>query len=238
MTRIFILLVILLTITSGVGINGNNSGHSEPVPSFLLPQDTLQKLQVVYNGILWKNKYRRIKEDQFLFSNFFLPATVFVNGRTYRNLRIKFDIYSDELITPLNREEIIQLNKEMVDSFAISYEDKLYKFINITDDTVKNITGYVNELYKGKSALYVKYSKGISPSATPLYDGEFSQTHHIYLVRESIGYPIKRTNDLFNILNEDKVQIKNFIKQNKLRLSNKNPESYIPVIRYYDSIRH
>jgi hypothetical protein len=36
-------------------------------------------------------------------------------------------------------------------------------------------------------------------------------------------------------LNTDKVQIKNYLKSNKLKVSKKNPESFIPVIRFCDS---
>jgi hypothetical protein len=38
------------------------------------------------------------------------------------------------------------------------------------------------------------------------------------------------------VLINDKEMIKNYIKINKLRISEKEPESFIPVIRYYDSI--
>lgn len=236
MNRIVFLLVILLTITYRAAIYGINPDRSESIPANRTMQDTLQKKQILYNGVLWTNKYHRIKEDQFLFSNFFLFGSVSINKQTFKNLRIKYDIYSDEIIIPLNLDEILQLNKESVDSFTISFENKVFKFTNIRDDTLKGFKGYVNVLYKGKSALYVKYKKEISFSNTDMYDGEFSQTHQIYFMKDSIVYPIRNTNDLFKVLSEEKIQIKNFIKKIKLRVSKKIPESFVPVIRYYDSI--
>jgi hypothetical protein len=60
--------------------------------------------------------------------------------------------------------------------------------------------------------------------------------HKVYLVKDKIVHPIITKNDLFNALNTDKVQIKNYLKRNKLKVSKKNPESFIPVIRFCDSI--
>jgi hypothetical protein len=236
MNRIVFLFVFLLTIFARAGLYGIGFNESESIHSDITKQDTLKERQILYNGIVWENKYHRIKEDQFLFSSFFLPGTISINGQTFKNLRIRYDIFLDEITIPINREEIVQLNKEMVDSFTITFEKKVFKFSNIRDDTLKNLKGYVNVLYKGRSALYVRYKKNISPEDTPQYDGEFSQTNRIYFVKDSIVYQIKRTSDLFKVISEDKVQISSFIKKNKLKVSKKRPESFVPVIRYYDSI--
>lgn len=152
------------------------------------------------------------------------------------NVRIKYDILADEIIIPVNSEDILQLNKEMVDSFTISFEDKVYRFTNIRNDTLKGFAGYVNLLYKGSSSFYVKYIKTISPSFTPKSDGNFIQNHRMYLVKDNQIHPINGTRTLFRVLNADKELIRNYIKKNKLRISKKNPESFVPVIRFYDSI--
>jgi hypothetical protein len=227
--------MILLTISARAGLYGIGPNEPESIFSNITKQDTIKVRQILYNGILWKNQYHRIKEDQFLFSNLFLPGAISINGQTFKNLRIRYDIYLDEITIPINLEEIVQLNKEMVDSFTISFENKVYKFTKIQKDTLKDYNGYVNILYKGESALYVKYKKEISPSFTEKTDGEFYQTRRIYFVKDSIVHQITSANDLFKVLNEDKVQIRNFINKNKLRVSKKRPESFVPVIMFYDS---
>jgi hypothetical protein len=237
MNRFVILLVVLLAISSGGVISGINLNRAEFIPSNRNEQDSLQKLQALYNGILWENKYHRVSEDQFLFSDFFLPGTISINSMICKNLRIRYDIYSDEIMTPLDQKEILQLNKEMVDSFTFSFENKAYHFINIKDESFKGFTGYVNVLYNGESSLYVKYRKEILLSGANEYNiGRFYQTSLIYFVKDNIVNIIKSKNDLYKILNEQKTQIRNFITNNKLKVSKKIPESFVPVIRYYDSI--
>jgi hypothetical protein len=47
---------------------------------------------------------------------------------------------------------------------------------------------------------------------------------------------INSKNELLKVLYEVKTQLKDFIKKNKLKISKYEPESFIPVIRYYDSL--
>ena len=236
MSRIIFLYVFLSTISAGDGLDCIGSGKPESILSNVPVQDTIKKRQILYNGIVWKNIYHGFNGDQFFLSDWFLSGEVSINGQTFNNLIIKYDIYSDEIMIPLNRDEIVQLNKEMVDSFTIRFEDKLFKFINIRNEASKGFTGYVNVLYKGKSALFVKYKKEISHYITEKKFGEFYEKHQIYFMKDSIIYLIKTRNDLFKILDTDNVQIKKFVSHNKLRVSKKIPESFIPVIRYYDSL--
>jgi hypothetical protein len=199
-------------------------------------QDSVWEKQLLYNGIIWKNKYHRILGDQFLFSNLFLHGTIFTHGKQFGNVRIKYDILSDEIITPVNTEDILQLNSEMVDSFSIVFGDKTYRFINNKDDTIKDLNGYVNLLYKGRISFYAKYKKTISPSFTQKSDGEFIQTQFMYLLKDNLIHPVFGIKTLFKIYSTNKKQIRNFILKNKLKISKKTPESLIPVIRFCDSL--
>ena len=174
--------------------------------------------------------------DQFLFSNDYLPGSLTINCKSYNNLGIRYDIYNGEIITITNHGSNLQLNKEMVDSFSLVYNLKTYRFINTTEDSLPGIKGYISVLYKGKSALYVKYKKEIQSLAVGNKYDLFDQTYRIYFVKGATINQISSKNELLKVLYEDKTQIKDFIKKNKLKISKKEPESFIPVIRYYDSL--
>lgn len=239
MNRMVFICILLLTISARNRLLDISLNGSVTLFSTLTEQDTLKENQTLYSGKVWKNMYRRVNGDQFLFTNYFLPGTVSIAGKTFKNLLIRYDIYSDEIMIPVNFEEIVQLNKEMIDSFSITFENKVFRFIKIQEDTLNGLKGYIdyfNVLYKKESALYIKYKKEISPNITDKSDGEFIETHKFYLVKDKIIYPITTKNDLYNALNVDKLQIKNYLKYNKIKVSKKSPESFIPIIRFYDSI--
>lgn len=229
------LIIIFVTLGLSNRLYGAIPNYPNNIYSSIHVHDTIEEKQALYNGQIWSNNYHRIEGDQFLFSWLFIPATISMSGKTYKNVRIKYDIYSDEIITPLSSDIILQLNKELVDSFTISFEDREYRFINIRDDTLKGTKGYVNVLYKGNSVFYTKYKKSISPATSSQNDGNFSQSHNMYLMKNNIIYPISSTKSLYKAFKEDQEKIKNFIKTNKLKVTKKMPESFIPVLRFYDN---
>ena len=126
----------------------------------------------------------------------------------------------------------------MVDSFTLLFQYKIYRFKNTLQDSLPDIKGYVNVLYSGKSSLYVKYKKEIQLLAVDDKYDLFFQTYHVYFLKDGIVHQLTNKSGLLKILSQDKMLIKDFIKKNKIKISKKNPESFIPVIRYYDSISH
>jgi hypothetical protein len=235
MNRNNLLYLFLFAIISCSGLNAKTVS-CELLQSKASQQDPLKENQILYNGKVWRNLYNNIKGDQFLFSGEYLNGSLTINGKSYKNLSINYDIYNDEIITPTNHSSILQMNKEMVDSFTLVFGAKTYSFKNITEDSLGGIKGYVNVLYTGESALYIKYKKEIQVLAVDDKYDLFYRTYKIYFLKHGIVYQINNKKDLFKLMVEHKTQIKDFIKKNKLKVTSKVPESFVPLLRYYDSI--
>jgi hypothetical protein len=236
MIKFQFIFILLFTLFGRPCLSETGIYSSKFVRLDIIDQDTIRENQILYNGRVWRNLFYMVKEDQFLFSNDFLPGSVTMDGNTFNNISIKFDIYNDEIITQTNHGSILQLNKEMVDSFKIIFQGKTFYFTNLPADSLKGIKGYLNVLYDRKSALYVRYKKEIEMLAVERKYDMFFQTYKIFFVKDGIVHTLLGKNDLINILKEYKVPIREFIKKNKLRISKKRPESFVPVIEYYDSI--
>jgi hypothetical protein len=237
MSRNIFLFIFLFSIFNGSGLYGIGPNDYESVRFKINEQDTLKESQILYNGILWRNRYFKIREDQFLFSKEFLSGNLSINGQSFKNLNIRYDIYNDEIMIPTNHGAILQLNKEMVDSFSINFDNKTYKFTKIQEDSVRGFKGYVNVLYKGKNALYVKYKKEIEFLAVDRKFDMFYQTLRIYFLKDGIVHLISGKREFFNLLDEYKLQIRSFIKKNRIKVKKKIPESFVPVIEFYDSLK-
>jgi len=207
-----------------------------PLPVVVIQQDTLKENQILFNGRIWRNLYYLVEGDQFLFSREFLPGSLTIRGKTFSNIYLKYDIFMDEVLTPADQGGILQLNKEMVDSFSLFFQNKSYLFIRLQEDSLKRSSRYFNVLYKGKTVLYVSYRKKIDKLAVEGKYDKFYQLIRIYFVKDNIFSQIDNKGDLIRILVEYKGMIKKYIKNNELDVSKKEPESFVPVIRYYDSI--
>ncbi|MFN8241115.1 MAG: hypothetical protein U0X39_10260, partial [Bacteroidales bacterium] len=196
--------------------------------------DTLQFKQLLYRGTLWQNNYRRYKGDQFFLSNQFLPADVFANGSKFEKVRVRYDILNDELLTPLDESEILQLNKEMIDSFTVFTKERTYRFINFRNDSINGLYGYYNIIFKGKISLVAKYSKILFTDISTNSDGEFGQLVKAYAGTSENFLLIRKKKDLYRLSPAGSSYIRDFISKNRLKISTREPISILPAIRYLD----
>jgi hypothetical protein len=231
--RYNLLSIILIIICFGI--------YREPVRSasaysFVIQKNPSDK-QLLLNGRIWRNKYSKAVGDQFFLSNVFLKGTVIFNGRRFDNLDLLYDINSDELLLRTESYPIIMMNKEMVDSFILVFDNRKYYVINAGKDSPGVLKGYVNIMYDGPSELYVKYKKNIQPLAVDGRYDLFHPSNSVYLKKGSEIVPVAGKKEFLNLLEDKKKEIRLYLKSNRLKLRQKDPETYIPVLRYYDSLR-
>jgi hypothetical protein len=219
--------------------------QAEIIPVTERPFDTVQKQQdsvpdkqILFNGRLWRNLYYQVKGDQFLFTREFLPGTIYMNSKVFTNVNIRYDIFNDELSIPTSRTTALQINKEMIDSFSIAFQGEKYRFDRYEEDSLKGVKGYMQVLYKGKCALYIKYKKEIELLAVDKIYDKFYQLEKIWFVRNGEAFAFSGKKELMKIMGDQKITIKDYVKKNKLKMSKRNPGSFIPVVRFYDSLLH
>jgi hypothetical protein len=200
-------------------------------------QDTID-IQTLYNGRVWRNLYSRVVGDQFLFTTDFLPGSVTIDDRLYSDLPIKYDIYNDQILTVTDLKIIIELNKEMIDCFTISHNNKKYDFLRIIPDSLTSLDGYYNVMYDGNLSLYLKYKKEILPLEVEHKYDLFYESQKIYLKLGDKVYPVHGKGGLLKLLKDKKQQIRSFIKKNKLMVTKKDPWSLVPVVKFYDTLQN
>jgi len=229
--NIFLTGCLALCLFTGVPLSSSASS-----PLALFTKDTIPERQVLYNGRLWRNLHSQVKGDQFLFSREFTPGTVTMNGNTFKNVSLRYDILNDEVLTPVSRSLAIQLNRELVDSFSMSYQGRQYRFARFSDDSLKGVKGYLHVLYSGRCALYVKYKKEIELLAVDGKYDQFFQIQKIYFVNDGEIFTVTGKMDLLRIMDDKKSLIKDYIKKSRLKMSKNNPESFTPLVRFYDGL--
>jgi hypothetical protein len=237
MNRKYYLAFIIINSLIFNSIPGICQSITEYSDNKISVQDTINENQMLYNGRIWRNLFPLIKENQFLFSKEFLPASVTMRGKTFSDIRIKYDIFTDEIITPFAPAGMLQLNKLMVDSFSLIFQNKYYHFIRIPDGNPAFPGGYYNVVYKGNPTLYARYSKKIEKLADKDEVDKFYQINRIYLEQKGKVYNITGKKDLFRILDVRKKEVRQFMRENNTRISNEDPVSYISFLRFIDDLK-
>jgi hypothetical protein len=237
MPKFELFLVLSLSFILRTSCCGADTVIPESLSFYAGHQDTTLQKQILYNGRVWRNLYYGVRGNQFLFSSDFLPGTVTMGGKYFDNIRIRYDIYKDEIMIPVSPVTVVQLNREMVDSFSIQFENKWYRFTGHTIFSQDMLKGYVNILYSDNTSLYVKYKKEIDLLAENQKFDRFSQTQHIFVMKDDKIYQVSGKKDFLKILADNKQQVRNLMKTNRLKIIKSDPSSFVPVLKFYDSLK-
>jgi hypothetical protein len=237
MDRSLPVIVFILHIVFYVPAYSIGRESSILTPTSIEKQDSIYERQLLYNGRVWRNLYSNIAGGEYLYSNDWITGEVIINDIVFKNLPIRYDIYNDQVITSLNQGIFVQLNKELVNGFVIPFENRINIFENFGYGQGNYQYGYCQVLYKGNVSLLVKHSKFIKILAVQNRYDEFYENQIIYVLKDDKFFRISRKKDLIGMFSDKKSQVMNFIRTNKIRMRKKNPDSFIPVVKYYDNLK-
>lgn len=112
----------------------------------------------LYDGVIYREKYRTINEKtKFFKSPDFLPGSVSYNGQEYFGLKLKYDVFEDELLLKLEDRlggTTLELFKEQVAAFTIDG----HQFINIQTLTKEGAISGFYEVSR-KSSYFTLFTK-------------------------------------------------------------------------------
>lgn len=231
MNKVRILLIILIVRSISTEVAGNSYYYTDSYISVKNHFDTIPDNQILYNGRIWSNAYIGIDNDPFLFTKNFLTSSITIKGQTFNNVQILYNIYNDEIIARSDIGSLLQLNKEMIDSFSIMNQGKIYRFVKLNEDYQSDIKGFINVIYNGSTILLLKYSKEIHYSTSEGWNDRFVEKDRLYLVKDGRAYYISKKGDIFRILKVEKSKVRGETMENKTELSIHQPESFIPLLR-------
>src|SRR4030042_1830845 len=199
-------------------------------------QDVTGDDHLILNGKIWRNRYLGVKGNPYFLTGEYTNGDITFNGKVFRNKIFRYDIYNDEIVLWINPSTIIILNKEMVDDFRLNYLNTEYHVLNMGADSSGVLSGYVNVYYEGPTALYVKYRKEIEILAVDNKYDLFIQQHRIYIRKNGEVMQVSGKRGLLKLLADRKAELKDYVKQNRLRMAKSDPLSFIPLLQYYDSL--
>lgn len=235
MSKLFLSLIFSLSLLAGTGVGNLFSAGLCYSDKELVIQDN-KDYQILYNGRIWRNLYSKVRGDQFLFTDAFMPGTVVMGNTLFRDLSLRYDIFNDELQIRTDKDIILQLNKELVTEFSLEYNKRIYNFKKFEGDTLEIKPGYYNVLYKGRSELLVSYKKEIMLLAVDNKFDLFDQYHRFYLRKDNAIFPVRKKSDLAELFGVSKKDIKGFAKTRRISVTVKDPDSISSLAQFCDNL--
>ncbi len=228
----FSLLFVLL-----VNLSGNSFPKNKISDPLIANQDTIPEKQLLFNGRIWRSLYSNIFGDEFLLTRDWITGEVNINDMTFKNVPLRYDIYNDELLTMVSKGKLVQLNKELIKGFILPWENKRMVFENFGTGPGNPIKGYGQVLYRGGVCFIYKQKKMIKELSVQNRYDEFYQEQYLYILKNGIFYRISGKRDMLNVLSDKEALLKSFLREKRIKVRKKDPDSFLPAIIFYDNLK-
>ncbi|HEX9503050.1 MAG TPA: hypothetical protein VF974_01865 [Patescibacteria group bacterium] len=197
----------------------------------------MNKASGLYNGGEYDNYFFSFEAGSPYFGvKDSVPGSILYDGVLYRNIFMKYDEVRDAIVI-WNDNEAIQLLNEKVGNFRL-LDHSFTRLIkdNHSKDLVK--TGFYEQLYKGRIAVFKKVIKTIidKPDMTDGILRSIEQKTYFYL-QTARGYTlVNNKSDLTEALKDHKKEITEFIGSGNLSFK-QDPAGFLAkVAAYYDTL--
>jgi hypothetical protein len=230
---VIILFLFLMPVFGAAGtLNGAPSGSVTAER-----QDTVYIRQLLYNGRVWENRYQKILSHEFFMTRNPVSGSVTINDSTFHGLLLRYDLYNDELLMLDSPDTYLQLNKEAVSGFVLEIDGIRYLFENFDIKKTGSLKGYGQVIWHGDSWLVKKHVKEIKNRAVDNIYDSFIESRSTWLVTTEGSWQLSGSPDLYRALSDRAAEVKHFVRDSNIRFRVKEPESVVPILKFYDSLK-
>jgi hypothetical protein len=241
--RTYFNMLILIFIIFSISITAQESFKSSPseiAELYNLSQSYYSVNDEFINGFIYPVPNTRILGDPYFNNSNWSDGTIFINGKTYSLLSVKYDLIIDELIikykTEQNIERLLAVNKSQIDSFII-HSSLFLSSRNLFPDENKNT--YYEKIYDGKLAVYKHYEKkfiDLYNNNSPL--GKYSsQKSATYFFDNEKLTNISNSRLFLNYFEKtEQEKIKKYLKVNKINYNKISSSQLAELISYCATI--
>jgi hypothetical protein len=192
----------------------------------------------IYNGPQYVDYMGSLRGGQpFFLSTEFAKGSIVYDNTLYDNIQLKYDLVKNAVvINDLSGTMDIALLNDRISSFKILD----HSFVRLAQENVKSpliATGFYEVLYKSSSTVLLKKeSKKILEDLNAI-DGikrTIDRNVDYYIERNQKYYRVNSKSAVLNLFKDKEGNIKQFIRQNKLKFNNDIESDLVTVVAYAD----
>jgi hypothetical protein len=248
-----VLFVWFLWLTGLRVLNAQDpdKGPKSPFPSSVIPVENSSpdlKLreyvqseygidQQLINGKQFYFKYFRVQHDPYFLGESPLLGEVTLNGKTYRNLRLNYDIYEQFLVLeyslPSGGVNKIILNSEYTDSFTI--EDLCFEKLSLDERGPL----FYEVIRSGDLVCYIHWEKHITAVQNDMqYYGSFTAPMRRYLLDSGKGTSTFHSRKSFTALFPEpaRKELRRILRTRNIRFRNADPRELTGLIGFASDV--
>jgi len=205
-----------------------DQAYLKVVEAFKMPDNVNPKL---VNGPVYQNEYVGYVINQFMFQQKLVNGNITVDGETFKNVSLNYDLQKDLLILGQFNNNVfypVILHNSRVDSF--SAEGHLFvhvKHLPIVNNK-KRFKGYYEVVHQGTISFVIKHVKKVDKSQD-ITDLRFVSFNKRYLLKEGKIYRFWSNLVLNWIADSNKKELKQLVREANYQ-ANASPDKVLKTI--------
>ena len=163
-------------------------------------------------------------------------GTVNYDGIVYTNVPLMYDLHRDLLISQLTNGILIY---SFISEKVYTFDLLDHHFVQLQADSVNKQmdVGFYDELYHHKLRLLARRTKNLQQEASGLViDNVFISKTSYYLKKGNTYYNVNSQGKFFDVLKDKKKELKQYLKDNKIRFRDNPERAMVTLAAYYDHL--
>lgn len=187
----------------------------------------LPYFQELITGGQFSEPSRLIQGDPYRFSRQFESGQLRINGVSYPDVPLLYDIYRDQVVTfhPIFNQKIL-IKPDKIESFALANGEQ-FRYISGNESYIHHGNGIYKVVHEGPVlALAKTYKTTKEIRDLSQFDALYVEKADYFLLKEGIFHSISRPRDAFVTLGVQPKEFKKKLKGEKLNFR-QQPERYL-----------
>jgi hypothetical protein len=178
------------------------------------------------------------------FSRDKLNATLYVNNRQYKNIKLQYDTFKDDLIY-IDTSRIINfefpritLNKDIIEGFSLYINGDIINFRHLRfpeNSDKKLVDGFYEVVYEESSTRFIIKNRSTLYNKEGLNEYKYSPERYVSLGEKY--NKIRNKKNFILMFGNHSQEIKEFLHKAKIRIIKAGKDQIIEVLKYYDSLK-
>ena len=235
--RFFYILLICILSKNVTAQNADDTTlHENALNAINVYYENLGEESPLYNGTEYLEYAYTLQEGNPFFQVVnFINGNINLDGMIFHDVPMLYDIVKDQLIIQdFQKVYKINLPADRIQQFFLLG----HLFVRLAPNASDPIkTGFYDQLYKGKIALFAKREKKILEKYSNIQISKVVISQNVYYIKkDGVYYTIKNKSSLFSVLKNKKKEVQQYLKTNKIKFKREPERAMIMAVTYYDQL--
>lgn len=227
------MLRLIFFATISICYASNGFAQSAAIaPNYLLStsirhasNEVIEEQQSIFSGPNYNQYFTKLSSQGHPYFEEMKGLYIEYNGIEYRNITFLYDTYLNEIVVLRpDQKNWVTLRKSLVSQFNLGG----HMFQNVENQAGLESGFYEVLVNTPKAQLLAKWSKAFRASS-------WNERVELYVINKK-PYLVNNRKQLLAVFNDKQAEVKQFIKENRLRFGQNKIEDFSKVVRYYSSI--